>query len=341
MTYKVYAGLAAGMLGIAFASAAASAATLDDVQERGALRCGVAPNAPGFAAPDNEGVVRGFDVDFCRAIAAAVLGDAAKHETMPLGLRDGFTTLATGGVDVLTHRFTWTFNRDNGTGLEFMTPYYYDGQGFMVRKELGIGSVNDLEGATICVAQGSTSELNIADHFGSRNMTYQIATFAELDEARNAYEEGRCDAWSNDRGTIAARSQGLKDPSAHMILPETISKEPIAPMVRMNDGEWAHVVRWTLAAVVAAEELDVTTHNVDEMKERSNHPEVRRLLGVDENLGEQLKLPADWAYQAIKQVGNYGEIFARNIGEETPLGLERGLNRLWKDGGLIIAPPFR
>ena len=320
---------------------AASAATLNDVRSRGQLICGVAPNAPGFAAADKQGKVRGFDVDFCRAVAAAVLGDANKYRTSPLGLRDGFATLATGGVDVLTHRFTWTFNRDNGTGLEFVGTYYYDGQGFVVRKDSGVKSVNDLNGATICVAQGSTSELNIADYFRAHNLTFQIATFGDLDEARNAYEQRRCDAWSNDRGTLAARSLGFQHPEEHMMLPETISKEPISPMVKMSDGEWMHIVRWTLAATIAAEELGVTSKNVDEMKQRSSNPEVKRLLGVGENLGQKLGLSADWAYQAIKQVGNYGEIFDRNLGKGTPLNLDRGLNKLWKNGGLMIAPPFR
>lgn len=326
---------------LGLSASAAAAATLDDVKGRGTLRCGVAPNAPGFAARDSQGIAQGFDIDFCRAIAAAALGDAKKHEVQPLGLRDGFTTLATGGVDVLTHRFTWTFNRDNGTGLEFVQPYFYDGQGFVVRKDAGVKSVNDLDGATICVAQGTTTELNIADYFRNKNLKYNIATFGDLDEARNAYESGRCDAWSNDRGTLAARSLALKNRGEHVLLPETISKEPIGPMVRMGDSQWAHVVRWTLAALVAAEEFGVTQANVDEMRQSSTNPEVKRLLGIGDDLGQKLGLPADWAYQAIKQVGNYGEVYERHVGEKTPLGISRGLNALWRDGGLIIAPPFR
>jgi general L-amino acid transport system substrate-binding protein len=332
-------GLAA--FGLLAMTCGALAGTLEDVKARGVLRCGVAPSAPGFAAKDAQGTMRGFDIDLCRAIAAAVLGDASKYEVTPLGLRDGFTTLATSGVDVLTHRFTWTFNRDNGTGLEFVQTMFYDGQGFYVRKASGAKSLKDLDGATICVAQGSTSELNIADYFRAHKMQYKIATFADLDEARNAYDAGRCDAWSNDRGGLAARGLGLKDRSAHMLLPETISKEPIGPMVRMGDGAWSHVVRWTMAALIAAEELGVTSANAEEMHASSANPEVKRLLGVGDDLGQKLGLSADWSYQIVKQVGNYGEIYERNVGEKTPLGLSRGLNALWRDGGLIFSPPFR
>jgi general L-amino acid transport system substrate-binding protein len=321
--------------------AAASAGTLEDVKARGVLRCGVAPNSPGFASKDAQGHYRGFDVDFCHAIAAAVLGDAKKIELLPLGLRDGFTTLASGGVDVLTHRFTWTFNRDNGTGIQTVIVVFYDGQGFIVRKSANLKSVKDLNGATICVAQGTTTELNIADYFRARKLTYKLATFADLDEARNAYESGRCDAWSNDRGSLAARSQSFKNRADHMMLPETISKEPIGPMVRTGDDAWFHIVRWSVAVVIAAEEFGVTSANVDQMRQPSSGPEIKRLLGVGDDLGQKLGLSADWAYNIIKQVGNYGEFFERNVGEKTPLQLPRGLNALWTDGGLLQAPPFR
>jgi general L-amino acid transport system substrate-binding protein len=319
---------------------AAAASTLENVKTRGVLRCGVAPNSSGFASKDAKGVYRGFDIDFCHAIAAAVLGDSKKIQVTPLGLRDGFATLASGGVDVLTHRFTWTFNRDNGTGIQTVLTVFYDGQGFMVRKAANIKSVKELDGATICVAQGSTSELNLADYFRAHNMKYQSATFAELDEARNAYEAGRCDAWTNDRGNLAARAQGFKNRADHVMLPESISKEPIGPMVKTGDDQWFHVVRWVSSAVIAAEELGVTSANVDEMR-KSGSPAAKRLLGAGDNLGQKLGLSQDWAYNAIKQVGNYGEIFERNVGEKTPLGLSRGLNALWKDGGLLLSPPFR
>ena len=332
----------AAAIGTLMLGQAVSAGTLDDVKARGVVRCGVAPNSPGFAYKDAQGNYKGFDIDFCHAIAAAVFGDGKKVEISPLGLRDGFATLASGGVDVLTHRFTWTFNRDNGTGVETVTTVFFDGQGFIVRKSANLKYVKDLNGATICVAQGSTSELNLADYFRTRGMKYQLATFADLDEARNAYEAGRCDAWTNDRSNLAARAQGLKNRADHVLLAETISKEPIGPMVKAGDSAWFHVVRWTVAAIVAAEELGVTSQNVDQLKQAGDtKPEAKRLLGVGDNLGQKLGLSADWAYNIIKQVGNYGEIFERHVGEKTPLGLSRGANAQWIDGGLLQAPPFR
>jgi len=334
--------VAACLLGAAIAGlSGASAGTLEDVKARGVVRCGVAPNSPGFAFKDAQGNYRGFDIDFCHAVAAAVLGDAKKIDLSPLGLRDAFATLASGGVDVLTHRFTWTFNRDNGTGIETVATVFYDGQGFIVKKSANLKSVKDLNGATICVAQGSTSELNLADYFRARGMKYQTATFADLDEARNAYEAGRCDAWTNDRSNLAARSQGLKNRADHVLLPDTISKEPIGPMVKAGDDPWFHIVRWSVAAVIAAEELGVTSENVDQMRQPGSNPEIKRLLGVGDDLGQKLGLSADWAYNIVKQVGNYGEIFERNVGEKTPLGLSRGANAQWIDGGLLQAPPFR
>ncbi len=330
----------AACIATAMSASAALAGTLEDVKARGVLRCGVAPNSPGFAFKDAQGNFKGFDVDFCRAIAAAVLGDSSKIELQPLGLRDAFATLAAGGADVLTHRFTWTFNRDNGTGIETVATVFFDGQGFVVRKASNIKSVKELNGATICVAQGSTTELNIADYFRSRKMTYKLATFADLDETRNAYEAGRCDAWSNDRSNLAARSLSFKNRAEHVILPDAISKEPIGPMVKAGDSAWFHIVRWVVSAVVAAEELGVTSENVDQMKTDGN-PEVKRLLGVGDDLGQKLGLQPAWAYNVVKQVGNYGEIFERHVGEKTPLGLSRGMNALWSDGGLLMAPPVR
>jgi general L-amino acid transport system substrate-binding protein len=334
--------IAACALGAAWIGIApAQAGTLEDVKGRGVVRCGIAPNSPGFATKDAQGVYRGFDVDYCRAIAAAVLGDGSKIELSPLGLREAFATLATGGVDVLTHRFTWTFNRDNGTGIETVLPLFFDGQGFFVRKSANIKSVKELNGATICVAQGSTSELNLADYFRANKLEYKLATFADLDEARNAYDAGRCDAWTNDRGNLAARSQGLKNRAEHVILPDTISKEPIGPMVKAGDSAWFHVVRWTVAAVIAAEELGLTAANVEEQRKSSANAEVKRLLGVGDDLGQKLGLSGEWAFNIIKQVGNYGEIFERHVGEKTPLGLPRGPNALWINGGLLMAPPVR
>jgi general L-amino acid transport system substrate-binding protein len=320
---------------------AGSAGVLEDVKARGVLRCGVAPNSPGFAAQDAQGKFRGFDVDFCRAIAAAVLGDANKIELTPLGLREAFATLTAGSVDVLTHRFTWTFNRDNGAGIETVLPVFFDGQGFIVRKSAGIKNLNELNGATICVTQGSTTELNLADYFRSHKLTYQLATFADPDETRNAYDAGRCDAWTNDRGSLAARSLGLKNRADNVMLPETISKEPIGPMVKTGDPAWFHVVRWTASVPIAAEELGISSGNVDEQRKTGTNPELKRLLGVGDDLGQKIGLSQDWSYNIIKQVGNYGEIFERNVGTNSPLGLTRGLNALWSNGGLLMSPPFR
>ena len=325
----------------ALLAATAQAGTLEDVRQRGKLVCGVAPNVAGFAFADDKGVIRGFDIEFCRALAAAVLGDPDKIELKPLQPRDAFAQIQNGAVDILTHRFTWTYTRDNGAGMRFLMVYIYDGQGFMVKKASGIKSATELNGASICIGQGTTTELNIADYFRAHNMKYQIVSFAELDEARRAYEAGRCDAWSNDRGSLAARGMQLAKREDHVILPETISKEPIGPVVRQGDQQWANVARWTFFSLITAEELGVTRENVDEMKAKSENPEVKRLLGVTDDLGQKNGLDNAWAYNAIKAVGNYGEIFDRYLGPKTPLGLERGVNRLWKDGGLLYSPPFR
>jgi general L-amino acid transport system substrate-binding protein len=321
--------------------AAAQASTLDDVKQRGKLVCGVAPNIAGFAFTDDKGVVRGFDVEFCRALAAAVLGDPDKIELKPFQPRDAFPQLQNGAVDIITGRFTWTFTRENGTGMSFVMIYNYDGQGFMVRKSSGLKSATELNGATICIGQGTTTELNIADYFRAHKLTYQIVSFAELDETRAAYESGRCDAWSNDRNSLAARGLLLKNRDEHVILPESISKEPIAPIVRKNDPQWLDIARWTFNALITAEELGITQANIDDQKAKSESPEVRRLLGAIDNLGSKMGLADDFAYRAIKAVGNYAEIFDRYIGPKTPLGLDRGLNRLWKDGGLLYSPPYR
>jgi general L-amino acid transport system substrate-binding protein len=321
--------------------AAAQASTLDDVKQRGKLVCGVAPNIAGFAFTDDKGVVRGFDVEFCRALAAAVLGDPDKIELKPFQPRDAFPQLQNGAVDIITGRFTWTFTRENGTGMSFVMIYNYDGQGFMVRKSSGLKSATELNGATICIGQGTTTELNIADYFRAHKLTYQIVSFAELDETRAAYESGRCDAWSNDRNSLAARGLLLKNRDEHVILPESISKEPIAPIVRKNDPQWLDIARWTFNALITAEELGITQANIDDQKTKSESPEVKRLLGAIDNLGSKIGLSDDFAYRAIKAVGNYAEIFDRYIGPRTPLGLDRGLNRLWKDGGLLYSPPYR
>jgi general L-amino acid transport system substrate-binding protein len=323
------------------AVSAAGAATLDDVKARGVVRCGIAPNNPGFAYTDNEGVLRGFDVDLCHVLAAAIFGDKSKVQLQVVEPRDAFTALAAGTFDVLTHRFTDTFNRDNGIGIEFTSTLFYDGQGFMVRKSAGVTKLDGLGGATICVAQGTTTQLNIADYFSAHHLDYKIVTFNGINESMQAYDEGRCDAWSNDRGSLASHQVTLKQPADHIILPETISKEPIGPVVRQSDPPWAHLVNWCWYAIVAAEELGINSANVDDIRKSTSDPQVKRLLGVGDDLGQKLGLSADWAYNAVKQVGNYGEIFENNLGEKSPLHLSRGLNKQWKDGGLLYAPPFR
>lgn len=322
-------------------TAQVQAGTIDDTKARGTVRCGVSTASPGFAYTDAQGVWRGFNIDICRAIAAAILGDSQKFEATVLPPVQNFTTLATGGVDILISNLTWTYNRDNGGGFEFTQVMFYDGQGFAVPKSSGVKSVADLKGASICVAQGTTTELNIGDYFSTHKIPYKIVTYSDWDAVRVAYDQGRCDAWSLDRSGLAARMQALSRPDQHMLLPDTISKEPLGPVVRQSDPQWTHLVKWVGFAIITADELGITSANVDEMKRSSQSPEVKRLLGVGDNLGQKMNVSQEWAYNVIKQVGNYSEIYERNVGENTPLRLSRGLNKLWKDGGLMIAPPFR
>jgi general L-amino acid transport system substrate-binding protein len=329
----VLAGVTAGV--------SAPAATLDDIRTRGKLVCGHAPNYPGFSSTDDQGATRGFDIDLCHALAAATLGDASKIQLVPLAPRDAFAQLQNGAVDILTHRFSATYVRDNGAGMSVTVTMFYDGQGFMVRQASGIKSVAGLDGASICVAQGTTTELNIADYFRAHAMKFQIVSFADLDEARRAYETARCDAWSGDRASLAGRGLALKSRADHFILPEIISKEPTGPLVRKSDRAWVDIARWTFFALITAEELGITQANAEELRTSSDNPEVKRLLGVTDDYGAKIGLSNDWAFAAIRAVGNYGEIFERNIGPRTRLDLDRGLNRLWKDGGLLYAPPFR
>jgi general L-amino acid transport system substrate-binding protein len=321
--------------------AAASAGTIEDTKARGAVRCGVSTASPGFAYTDAQGVWRGFNIDFCKAIAAALLGDSSKFEATVLAPVTNFTTLASGGVDVLISNLTWTYNRDNGGGFEFTQVIFYDGQGFAVPKASGVQHVADLKGATICVAQGTTTELNIGDYFTTHNIPYKIVTYADWDAVRVAYDQGRCDAWSLDRSGLAARMQALSKPADHILLPDTISKEPLGPVVRQGDAPWSHLVKWVAFATLAAEELGITSANVDDMRKNAKSPEAKRLLGVGDDLGQKMGVSRDWAYNVIKQVGNYSEIYERNVGEKTPLRLARGANNLYNNGGLLIAPPFR
>ena len=319
---------------------AASAATLDDVKARGELLCGVSTGVAGFAAKDDSGNWGGVDVDVCKAVAAAVLGDASKVKYVPTTSKERFTALQSGEVDLLSRVTTWTFSRDVKLGFEFTGVNYYDGQGFMVPKALGVTSALQLDGATVCVQTGTTTELNLADYFRTNNMTYKAVNVETADESVENYVNSACDVYTTDSSALAAQRSGLADPSAHVILPEIISKEPLGPLVRHGDNQWGDVVRWSLNAMVIAEEKGVTKANVDEMK-GSNDPEIKRLLGTDGDMGAQLGLSADWAYQIVKQVGNYGESFEMHIGVNTPIGLERGLNQLWTKGGILYAPPMR
>ncbi|MCL4138625.1 UNVERIFIED_CONTAM: hypothetical protein GTU68_049048 [Idotea baltica] len=323
------------------AAGAAAAGTLDDVKARGTLNCGVATGLAGFAAPDANGEWKGFDVDVCRAVAAAVLGDANAVEFVPTTGKTRFTALASGEIDLLARNTTWTFSRDVDLKFDFVGVNYYDGQGFLVPKELGVSSAKELDGATVCIQTGTTTELNLADFFRVNNISYEPVPIETNAEGQQQYLAGACDAYTTDASGLAATRASFEDPSAHVILPEIISKEPLGPLVRHGDNEWADVARWTLNALITAEELNVTSANINELTAGTDNPEINRLLGTEGTLGEMLGLDAEWAKRAILAGGNYGEVFAKNIGETTPIGLARGLNAQWTDGGLLYSPPFR
>ncbi|MGC9418989.1 MAG: amino acid ABC transporter substrate-binding protein [Rhodovulum sp.] len=325
-----------------FVAGGAAAATLDDVKARGKLNCGTNTGLVGFAAPDANGEWQGFDVAVCRAVAAAVLGDPSAVEFVPTTGKTRFTALASGEIDVLARNTTWTFSRDVDLKFTFIGVNYYDGQGFMVPKSLGVSSAKELDGATVCIQTGTTTELNLADFFRVNNISYEPVPIETNAEAQQQYLAGACDAYTTDASGLAATRATFEDPTAHVILPEIISKEPLGPVVRHGDDEWGDIVRWTLNALIAAEEYGVTSANIDELAANpTSNPEINRLLGTEGNLGEMLGLSADWAVNAIKAGGNYGELFEKYIGENTPIGLARGLNAQWTDGGLLYAPPFR
>jgi len=331
----VIAGVAFGLSAVA-----ASAATLEDVKGKGFIQCGVSQGLPGFSNPDDKGEWTGLDVDYCRAVAAAIFGDATAVKFTPLSAKERFTALQSGEVDILSRNTTWTMGRDTSLGLNFAGVDYYDGQGFMVRKSLGVSSALELSGASVCTNTGTTTELNVADYFRSNNMDYEIVAFEKADEVVQAYDAGRCDVYTTDASGLYAQRLKLTDPNEHMVLPEIISKEPLGPVVRQGDDEWFNVAKWVLFALINAEELGVTQANVEEMK-GSNNPEIKRMLGTEGAFGEGIGLENDWAAKAIAAVGNYGEVFDRNVGPNTPLGIARGLNALWTKGGLMYAPPIR
>lgn len=331
-----------GALAIAgVAAGAASATTLEDVKAAGELKCGVTTGLVGFAAPDADGKWDGFDVSVCRAVAAAVLGDSSKVKFVPTTGKTRFTALASGEVDVLARNTTWTFSRDVDLGFEFAGVNYYDGQGFMVPTELGVTSAKELDGATVCIQTGTTTELNLADYFRANNISYEPVPIETNAEAQQKYLSNACDVYTTDASGLAATRATFEDPSAHVVLPEIVSKEPLGPLVRHGDNQWGDIVRWTLNALITAEELGVTRDNAAEMAKGTNNPEINRLLGSEGTLGAMLGLDADWALKAISSEGNYAEIFDRNIGPDTVIGLGRGVNASYKDGGLLYSPPFR
>lgn len=337
---KVLRGLLAAAAVTAI-STTAMAATLDDVRSKGHVQCGVSQGLPGFSNPDQQGNWTGIDVDVCRAVAAAVLGDASAVKFTPLSAKERFTALQSGEVDMLSRNTTWTLVRDTALGLNFAGVNYYDGQGFMVRKDLGVKSAMELDGASVCVNIGTTTELNLSDFFRANGMSFNPVVFEKADEVVAAYDAGRCDVYTTDQSGLAAQRIKLGEPAAHVILPEIISKEPLGPVVRHGDDQWLDIVKWSLYAMIEAEELGVTSSNAGDMKGSSENPNVRRLLGVEGDMGKNLGLDNDWAMNIVSQVGNYGESFARYVGPETALGLERGQNALWKDGGLQYAMPIR
>jgi general L-amino acid transport system substrate-binding protein len=321
--------------------AVAQTKTLDTVKQRGTLSCGISTGLAGFSQPDDKGTWTGMDVDYCKAIAAAVFGDAGKVKYVPTNAKERFTALQSGEIDVLNRNTTWTLARDSSLGLSFAGVNYYDGQGFMVKATLGVKSAKELGGATVCVQTGTTTELNLADYFKNNNMTYKPVVFEKLDESVQSYLSGRCDVYTTDQsGLYSIRVQQSK-PEEHVVLPEIISKEPLGPSVRQGDSQWLTIVKWVHFTLLNAEELGITQANVEQMAASDTNPDVKRLLGKDGDLGKGIGLDNDFAVKIIKAVGNYGEIFDRNVGANSRLKIARGLNNLWNKGGLQYAPPER
>ena len=337
---KTIVSAALGVAALGIAASGASAATLDDVKAKGFVQCGVSQGLPGFSNPDSAGNWTGIDVDLCKGVAAAIFGDASKVKFTPLSAKERFTALQSGEIDVLSRNTTWTATRDTTLGLNFAGVNYYDGQGFMVRNDLGVKSALELSGASVCTNTGTTTELNVADYFRANKLEYEIVAFEKADEVVAAYDAGRCDVYTTDQSGLYAQRLKLTNPADHVVLPEIISKEPLGPVVRQGDDQWFNLVKWTHFAMVNAEELGITQANVDEMK-GSDNPAVKRVLGTEGEFGAALGVGNDWAYNIIKGVGNYAESFNRNVGPDTPLAISRGTNALWSEGGLQYAPPIR
>lgn len=325
---------------ISLGASASIAATLENVKKAGIVKCGVSGSVPGFSAPDDKGAMQGIDADICYAVAAAVLGDKSKVKFVPLTAKERFTALASGEIDILSRNTTHTLHRDSALGIDFTYYNYIDGQGFMVKKSLGVKSAKELDGAKICIQAGTTTELNLADYFRTNKMKYSPVGYDTSAQTREGFDGGSCDVLTSDKSQLAALRTELKDPNGAVILPETISKEPLGPVVRQGDDQWGDIVRWTLYTLINAEELGITSKNIDDLAKSAKDPGVKRILGTEGSMGKDLGLEADWAAKAIKAVGNYGEIYARNI---EPLGLKRAgsVNDLWTRGGILYAPPVR
>jgi general L-amino acid transport system substrate-binding protein len=333
-----------GTIGLAaFVAAAvqpATAQTLDVIRDRGKLTCGINPDLPGFAARDQEGAWRGFDVDFCRAVAAAIFNDAGKVEFKALSNAERLTALKNSDIDLLSRNTTWTMARETALGINFAAVTYYDGQGFLVRSSLKAESALELGGKSICVQTGTTTEANLADYFRGKKLTYQLNAFPSADEALVAYNDGRCDAFTTDTSALFAERLKLAKPDEHVILPDIISKEPLSPAVRQGDDRWFKIVQWTHFVMLNAEELGVTSKTIEQAM-NSDNPEIRRLVGLDGSAGTDIGLASDWAARIIRLVGNYDEVFERNVGTGSKLGIPRGINQLWTHGGIQYAPPIR
>lgn len=338
MQKQLITGLGAALV---LTTAAVAGPTLESVKKNGYVQCGVSTGLPGFSVADDSGTFTGIDVDMCRAVAAAIFGDAGKVKYNPLTAKERFTALQSGEIDMLPRNTTWTLTRDTSLGLNFAGVNYYDGQGFLVSKDLGVKSAKELDGASFCIQAGTTTELNLADYFRSNKMSYTPITFDTSPQTVKAFEAGRCDALTSDQSQLYALRITLQNPDKAEVLPDVISKEPLGPVVRQGDDEWFNIVKWMLFAMINAEELGVTSQNVDELKANSSDPNVRRLLGLEGVKGEWMGLPDDWGYNIIKLVGNYGEVFERNVGGSSPLNISRGLNALWNKGGIQYAPPIR
>jgi len=329
------------MAAVAVVGLSATAGTLENVKKAGELKCGVSTGLPGFAEVGADKKWKGLDVDMCRSVAAAVLGDASKVKIVPLTAKERFTALQSGEIDVLSRNTTWTHSRDTSLGVNFAGVNYYDGQGFLVAKSLGVSSAKQLDGASVCITAGTTTELNLAEYFKANNMKFKPITYDTADQVRKGFEAGRCDLITSDASQLYAIRTQLAHPGKFAVLPEIISKEPLGPLVRQGDDKWFNIVKWSLNALKTAEEFGVTSANVDHQAANSKAPEVKRLLGTQGDLGKTMGLEKKWAYNIIKQVGNYGESFDRNVGMGSPLKIARGQNALWKNGGLQYSPPFR